>query len=239
MMTFSELGFFISRIIEFLYLNRRDREGNILRKCQLNDRGRKEIDPFSCFDLKMKGDKKSCLIPAFWKLLNPLLNSWENDVGVYTSAIESIDSQKLMVPVGAVTLRVSAPLLCLCATEGPRRGRGQGGNTRTRSRGRRQALVLNCWQVRGWAPDCYHWIRFHNQSLLNCFARFYRRARVCVQEARPALELEMPREQKGVNQSLVTPLQTPQRGQRRNCKHWWRQRARWQRRCERNETLRG
>lgn len=38
-------------------------------------------------------------------------------------------------------------------------------NTRTRSRAWQQGLVLTCWQVRGCAPDCYHWLWFHTHSL--------------------------------------------------------------------------
>lgn len=53
-------------------------------------------------------------------------------------------------------------------------------NMRTRSRGWQQGLVLTCWQVRGWAADCYHWLWFHTHSPLNCFVGFFRCARVCL-----------------------------------------------------------
>lgn len=85
------------------------------------------------------------------------------------------------------------------------------GNMRTRSRGWQQGLVLTWWQVRGWAPDCYHWLWFHTHSLsialfviLLCTFVFKRRdwhwswswSWRCQWGA------------KGVNQIPVTPLKT-------------------------------
>ena len=56
-----------------------------------------------------------------------------------------------------------------------------GCNTRTGSRGWQQALVLTWWQVRGWAPDCYHWLWFHTHSLsIALFVFFFSVECVCV-----------------------------------------------------------
>lgn len=78
-------------------------------------------------------------------------------------------------------------------------------NSRTRSRGWQRGLVLTWWQVRGWAPDCYHWLWFQHSVPSQWLCSFFCVVSTCVLRSGDwHSDRRCQRRLTGVNQTLVT-----------------------------------